>query len=1036
MPGELTNLANAREAILLAEIGALLHDIGKLSAEFVQSVASDRSWSAFRHEEALDQLPDLHCLRGVLGQLPGAADWNTLKVNLSAQPKLSDFVKRHHPNDGGGGQLLALLRTCDHRDSGADKGTLPKDRGKQPMAETAVASAFGRESALVEVSQLAKVRSGLASKLVERLGTVAYSAKKASEIRSAILDVVREAFRQGLGETRRGANDVTLWDHSYSVASLFKAGLANACVQGQMPAVNKGRATCVAWRVLWIGTDGIGFLAQAHRIGDILGRRKAFEDALNRVRELLEVRYPLGNEVYRDENGSAFVVPDDLSLLQWTDDGTRKPLAALIQDAFSQETMADEVDLVLEDTNRCLSDRSRAALHLGRLLARPAPPLRPRSERILVDWHQEAAQKREICTTCGLRPRNSSDDEARPRGLCGVCLDRRVGRSRQWLESPHGAREATIWIGEVADRNGKAAMIVGRLGLDDWLRGDCLESMLVQALPPDGPSCRVGEAAYGRLKCQVEEALSKNVEARKGSILDEVAPEAFKAGTDAKTFYDEIVDGKDVRGIGLSLTDLGDRAHLLSFLLLKKHPSPARLRRIWETAYRFWDDVTTRTIPCAVGERCGRLRLSIKDDLSKNLRKGYAYDLAAGDARFSAVWDGGSFIVVENLAWLANAHFGREQDASENAAKCVADRLNEQEIRIYRPTGYGRPDQPLGSTQVREAEPWDHHYLPYTSLLSAPRTLMALVPGADALDVVRGIRQKYEDEMGKVRNRLPLALGVVFFDRHTPLYAVLDAGRQMLEMPLRPTTWQIDELEQAQGDGTVRVTFVRRTTPGAPVAYKVPVTVWDGAADLHHPYFYVKTFRSQAGPETRSHCIQSYLPEAYSGNSAPESAWIVHATELQKEDCVWVTPSYFDFIYLDATTRRFEVVYGDNQPKERMHRPYLLEELDELQWVWDRLSHGQDGLTNTQINGLHGLIEAKRAEWSVDALPAGDARRGVFDEFVKQVLLNADWGRRRPTGADLERLCQAARCRLLSDVVELHMSILEENSKRGNEQLS
>ncbi|MBU1247394.1 MAG: hypothetical protein KKB70_01745, partial [Proteobacteria bacterium] len=53
------------------------------------------------------------------------------------------------------------------------------------------------------------------------------------------------------------------------------------------------------------------------------------------------------------------------------------------------------------------------------------------------------------------------------------------------------------------------------------------------------------------------------------------------------------------------------------------------------------------------------------------------------------------------------------------------------------------------------------------------------------LAVAQAIKEKYEREMGKVRNRLPLTLGAVYFGRRTPLAAALDAGRRILRHPAR-----------------------------------------------------------------------------------------------------------------------------------------------------------------------------------------------------------------------------------------------------------
>ena len=55
--------------------------------------------------------------------------------------------------------------------------------------------------------------------------------------------------------------------------------------------------------------DGFAFFAQSARLPDLLARRNLLVEVLDEVRQLLEITYPMGTEVYRDENGSVFVVP-------------------------------------------------------------------------------------------------------------------------------------------------------------------------------------------------------------------------------------------------------------------------------------------------------------------------------------------------------------------------------------------------------------------------------------------------------------------------------------------------------------------------------------------------------------------------------------------------------------------------------------------------------------------------------------------------------------------------------------------------------
>ena len=59
-----------------------------------------------------------------------------------------------------------------------------------------------------------------------------------------------------------------------------------------------------------VGLNGFEFWRNSTRISDILARRELVSKALNKVQVLLEVTYPLAFEVYRDENGSFFLIPD------------------------------------------------------------------------------------------------------------------------------------------------------------------------------------------------------------------------------------------------------------------------------------------------------------------------------------------------------------------------------------------------------------------------------------------------------------------------------------------------------------------------------------------------------------------------------------------------------------------------------------------------------------------------------------------------------------------------------------------------------
>ncbi len=68
---------------------------------------------------------------------------------------------------------------------------------------------------------------------------------------------------------------------------------------------------------------------------------------------------------------------------------------------------------------------------------------------------------------------------------CEHCIKRRSSRIEAWKQNP----AQTIWIDEIADHNDRVALIVGRFGLDDWLSGDLVQTMLVKAVPGNPNDC-------------------------------------------------------------------------------------------------------------------------------------------------------------------------------------------------------------------------------------------------------------------------------------------------------------------------------------------------------------------------------------------------------------------------------------------------------------------------------------------------------------------------------------------------------------------
>jgi hypothetical protein len=232
--------------------------------------------------------------------------------------RLKDFIEMHHGWHWDIPYLLQLLRAkgeeeddeskeggdtpegCDGLDSFIDKGQLPKKGAEQDFAQTFIATAFGYEpeSLCIRTDGLKKVRHDYADDLAlilqhiqtERANLTTDHKLPPEFWREVLYDgwqtadghtveelgkLTKTTFCQALGETRRAANDVTLWDHCYSTASLYKAALAKVLLEKALDEKYEfPPPSAIGWRFLRVGVDGMSFFGQAHHVPDILARQQ------------------------------------------------------------------------------------------------------------------------------------------------------------------------------------------------------------------------------------------------------------------------------------------------------------------------------------------------------------------------------------------------------------------------------------------------------------------------------------------------------------------------------------------------------------------------------------------------------------------------------------------------------------------------------------------------------------------------------------------------------------------------------------------
>ncbi len=950
-----------RKAIFLAELAAWLHDWQKC---IDMKIAADWAKSKLPiSKEKISQWKEINNTYPPKSFADALHSLGEVTISQCTQPlKLGELIKlgkkpsdaKQHPCP-----LVQLLGKCH------DVAHMEKELGDQEYREfstdwqSTIWGYFNGQPVDILKNLIQKVKPGL---------------ENFTERRKDVLAKLREVFGEAWGDTRIPINEVTLWDWSLVVAALYKPELARCVLMKEQREPKQ-----VVWRLLSIRSDSFEYLTRAAGIPDVLARKNLLHEAWNNIQKLLEEEYPLGLEVYRDEDGSLFVVPDIENIgFSLFDNSKQKTLHKLITESFVQGTVNGDPDLriggeiiphIHSDENpwngKPPNDLPPVGKHVKRKVQLKSDPV-----AIADFWRTNVT---DICTVCGLRPQGPGKKSA-DRKVCDICEKRRADRSKEWAtEKLH----TTIWVDEVADKNARLALIVGFFDMEHWLSGDLVRSLTVRK--PDDQN---------------------------GRTADKVA----------------------------------------------KNPSFARLRRVWETTRRFWQEVAPtdesrnleRTLIGSEVKQKGR-RLEVRGELIPNtpgdtLGPYHVYELVLPQGiKIPVVWDfkNKQFITAENLLYTAHCLNEDDVDNHQQAAEAVKSHIKGM-LKFEESTGYGAINKVIGEINVHSCDIIQNiYYTPIIPILAEPRTFMALVPADKALEVAKAIKTKYEREMGKVRNRLPLTLGLVFAHRHTPLRAIMDAGRQMQGRKAEVSVWEV--IESARKIVSENDTLPKRfeadkngqfaqwyeiflKKENRRITWHVPAMMGDGNTEDHwYPYVFLET---NAEPTGRNRYFSG--PNPWTN----KTGWLVHAGDLKPGDRVYFTPSTFDFEWLDANSRRFEIHYDETGRRAtRRSKPYYLDDLDRMEELWGYMKY----LSITQRHQVVRAIEARREEWFGRDEALDSRKDSVFRQFVKDTLAGAAWpkGQLWKSISDewQEKLIHAGVCGELTDMAELHMEILKEKEK-------
>lgn len=978
MPIEI--IKNNREMILKGEIGALLHDIGKCHPDFVKSKSIEKT--ASDNHAQIDKFLDPSLLQYLKDSK------FEIKVN-SKTTTVYNLITNHHDRShqerNSRNELINMLIGCDRLDSADDKGIV---REKQSIENTIIASPFGYPKEIIDLNCLQKRFEDLENNLIGIFKDYISEHMDLSCFRASLITNLKTAFSHALGETRIPSNDVTIFDHSYSTASLFKSVLC-AIALGENPDTNE-----LQWRLLGFCWDGIGFINKGRKVADIQKRNEIIEQIKNELKKKFEDEIPIGNAIYEDINGIYFTFPalaDDkakefakecvkegLEIIRKKTDNEIWPFFTLSKPSRTLTILAKELKFASEkrnipkispmiffenDKDHWNSAEIDSSLDLDNELENEIRKIKSKVKGVKID----------ICPICRLRPKDENGER------CEVCENRRRGRLSEWLNS----RENTIWTDEVADVNNRLALITLNFDLDKWLDGTMIGTIYSQSFE--------GWKNSGKWK----NIQNTPIEANKNSVYKVVNKILRLRDSGSKkesaklldTFFEENI-GLDKNSLDKHLSNIQERIGAdnltkenLATYLFTQNPSPARLYRIWRETEEFFELVVKEIKSELYSQRWKRIRFKVAQAQNLQLKENTPYIIKVKKLQPESILvlhtSNGQFYTIESLEkFKSDNKTGEEavREALSNGFEYLAleDEPNKNLLKE------GENIKP--SKEDIEVE----EYYPFIEITKSPLSLRLIVPALDSIKILELVIKLYNERFRKVIGKLPLNIGLLVSKRKFPLYVLLEAGERML-----------------QGE-----------------EFKKPVMmdVWWNLDGIRNDEYY-RFYPTKILKDDEKYTLDDLIPLSNGRNYA-------------------LNPGFFDFDFLLATTDRYNITYKTYKGQRRAGedysyysaRPYYFYQISQIIKLWEIL---KNSLSSSQINYIEETLTCKLREWR----NVNDSNKEcVFTRFEEATLKDAfanRWEKLRKETQDF--IINSALNKLLLDTIVLFRHIIKQKEDEENE---
>ncbi|WP_039929349.1 CRISPR-associated protein Csx11 [Thermoanaerobacter siderophilus] len=578
-----------RKEVIKAEIGALLFNLGKthIGFKFWRDYFSKYSHE-FRFSSYKEYIKNgvfIDELRNIDNELAdfflnlnislGFENIPIIELMLGGESNL-DFVKD------------VFFRSCENINSGIDKG----DPLKQ-LNLLWISNAFGSFKEEVIKENFDNRRLKFFKDFWDKVSSFGVEPDNLTyqnwiEIRNFVLEEIKKWYSHLLSDSRFPINDITLWDQAYMTASLFKATITAMLLDSSK--VNEYKTPKkIKWSILGIQYDKLSLIEKSLKANYISWYNSKINECDKKIKSMIEEKYVLGNEIYRDETGIYFLVPENI-ICKDEENGLYR-----IHDDLKiiENDILDEFHNIFNHEiypSIFLTKPSRGTMNLSYLVEsakenflKPCLPENFGDEIVnnIVDDYNG------LCYICGIRPGKKKEDLI----LCDICEEKRKLRMKEWYHNLNGE---TIWTGDIGDKNGRIALISLKFEMKEWLNGDFLNTFVNTDFDYKLSLKEIKDGLIKDKNKKIPNTLVgttlrsvKITDFAETALLERSIGDRWENLITKKVGSKIDFENRKIHWDKLSNDEIDFLAEIILQFIVRKNPSPARLRRITETTKEF-----------------------------------------------------------------------------------------------------------------------------------------------------------------------------------------------------------------------------------------------------------------------------------------------------------------------------------------------------------------------------------------------------------------------------------------------------------------